>query len=289
MTKKIIEREKISLNQSQTKLLISGWGDKIIKNSEVEKITYISDGLKIKGYLAYPKNFTGKNFPCVMWNRGGYLDKGAIDKFTARGMYGQIASLGYCVFASQYRGNAGSEGKEELGGNDVNDILNLMEAAKEVPFADSDNWAMEGWSRGGMMTYLTLLRNKNFWENYGYPKCAILVAAISNVEDYAKEKPDMMERYINIVGKNNYDEEIKKRSVMGLAENLPDIPYLMVHGGKDETVSVQQTLKIAEKFNEIGRKYRLVIFEDGDHYLKNYRKEMGNLRKEWLDKYLKRV
>lgn len=289
MTKKIIQREKISLNPSQTKLIISGWGNEVIGNSEVEKITYISDGLKIKGYFAYPKNIDSDEFPCVMWNRGGYQNKGAIDQFTARGMFGQIASLGYCVFASQYRGNAGSEGKEELGGNDVNDILNLMEASKEIPFANSDNWAIEGWSRGGMMTYLALLRDKNFWKNYGYPKCTILVGAISNVEDYAKERTETMEDYINLVGQENYEDEINKRSIIGLAERLPDIPYLLVHGGEDKTVPVQQTLKIAEKFSAIDKKYRLVIFEDGDHYLKNYRNEMGNLRKEWLGKYLEKV
>ncbi len=104
----------------------------------------------------------GKKFPCIIWNRGGYENKGAIDSFTARGMFGQIASWGYVVFASQYRGNAGGEGKEELGGSDVNDILNLIPLADELPFADKEKWGMEGWSRGGMMTFLTLKQNKKF-------------------------------------------------------------------------------------------------------------------------------
>ena len=159
---KILEREKIKLNEAQTKMLISGWGKDVYDNTIVERITYLSDGLKVKGYIAYPRDNKGKKFPCIIWNRGGYENKGAIDGFTARGMYGQIANWGYVVFASQYRGNAGGEGKEELGGSDVNDILNLIPLADELTFADKEKWGMEGWSRGGMMTFLTLKQNKKF-------------------------------------------------------------------------------------------------------------------------------
>ena len=33
------------------------------------RITYLSDGLKVKGYLAIPKN--GNKYPCIIYNRGG--------------------------------------------------------------------------------------------------------------------------------------------------------------------------------------------------------------------------
>ena len=52
---KFIEREKIELNETQIKMLISGWGKEVYENTIVERITYLSDGLKVKGYIAYPK------------------------------------------------------------------------------------------------------------------------------------------------------------------------------------------------------------------------------------------
>ncbi|MFO7447692.1 MAG: prolyl oligopeptidase family serine peptidase, partial [Ignavibacteriaceae bacterium] len=176
----ILQRDAIQLNPSQTKMLISGWGEETYENAVVEKITYLSDGLKVKGYIAYPKNTQSEKLPCIIWNRGGYQNKGAIDHFTARGIFGNLASWGYVVFASQYRGNDGGEGKEEIGGNDVNDILNLIPLADEFSFADKNSWGIEGWSRGGMMTYLTLLKNPNF-------KCAVLTGAISNIKAYAEK------------------------------------------------------------------------------------------------------
>jgi hypothetical protein len=49
----ILERKKIELNSSQTKLIISGWGEEVYENSIVEKIIYLSDNLKIKEYIAF--------------------------------------------------------------------------------------------------------------------------------------------------------------------------------------------------------------------------------------------
>ena len=166
------------------KMALSGWGNEAIEKSVVEKISYLSDGLKVKGYLAYPAGQTSKKYPCVIWNRGGYKNNGAIDHFTARGIFGQIASWGYVVFASQYRGNVGGEGTEEMGGADINDILNLKPLADELEFADASGWGMIGWSRGGMMTFLALLKDPAF-------KCAVVNGAISDMKGYASSSESL--------------------------------------------------------------------------------------------------
>ena len=280
MSSKFIEREKIELSEPQTKMLISGWGKDVYENTIVERIIYLSDGLKVKGYLAYKKNIEGKKFPCIIWNRGGYENRGAIDTFTARGMFGQISSWSYVVFASQYRGNAGGEGKEELGSSDVNDILNLIPLADELPFAEKEKWGMEGWSRGGMMTFLTLKQNKNF-------RCAVLVGAISDFKMNANKNPDIKKYYSGLIGKDNLEEEINKRSAINFVDQLPKIPYLLLHGLADEDVSPLQSIELSKKFYELNILHRLVLFEGGDHYLKKHRKEVDELRKMWFEKYLK--
>lgn len=279
MEPKIIERQKINLNDTQTKMLISGWGQGVFDNSIVEKIVYQSDGLKVKGYLAYPMDET-KRYPCVIWNRGGAKNSGAIDSFTARGMFGQIASWGFVVFASQYRGNAGGEGKEQLGGEEINDILNLVTIAKELPFANINKWGIEGWSRGGMMTYLTLQKNHNF-------KCAILVGAISNFRQHLERNPQSENSYREMIAGVNFDEAIEKRSAINFVDQLPDIPYLIVHGVDDKIVSPLQAIEMSRKMISLKIPHRLILFEGGDHFLKNHRKELDLIRKFWYDKYLK--
>ena len=289
-TSKIINREEIKLNETQTKMVISGWGKDTFEGSVVEKITYLSGlpaesnekagNLKVKGYIAYPKNYGNKKFPCLIWNRGGYLNKGAIDRFNARGIFGQLASWGYAVFASQYRGNDGGEGKEELGGEDVNDILNLIPLAEELPMANKDLWGIEGWSRGGMMTLLALRRNKIF-------RCAVLVGAISNLKQNAQSDPDTNEFYKSLIREKNFEYELGKRSAINFADELPDIPYLIIHGGDDKTVSPQQSIELSKRFSELNIRHKLVILESGDHFLKKHRKQVDEMKREWYGKYLK--
>ncbi len=216
----IIERNKIELTDSQNSMINSGWGEGIIKNTIVEKITYLSDGLKVKGYVAYPGD-TSKKYPCIIWNRGGIGNRGVIDSFTARGLFGQLASWGYVVFASQYRGNDGGEGKDEFGGDDLNDVLNLTPLAKEFEFADDDRWGIEGWSRGGMMTYLALTKNNH----PAYPaanfKCAIITGGIANLRCNSDESPFMRRLYEATMGKYE-DEEFNKKCESRSIVNFPD-------------------------------------------------------------------
>ena len=53
------------------------------------------------------------------------------------------------VLASQYRGNDGGQGKEEFGGSDINDVLNLIPLAESISFMNADRIVMLGFSRGG--------------------------------------------------------------------------------------------------------------------------------------------
>ncbi len=290
---KILERNPVRLNQSQEKMIISGWGKEVIENTVVEKITYLSDGLKVIGYVAYPIRHGGQSekYPCVIWNRGGYSDRGAIDSFTARGIYGQLASWGYVVFASQYRGNDGGEGKDEFGGNDVNDVLNLIPLADEFDFAYKEKWGIEGWSRGGMMTYLALTRNHNPVYPAGGFKCAIVSGGIANLRCSSDESPFMRRLFEATLGEYKGEEFYEKcdsRSIVKFADKLSKTtPILMIHGTNDDRVLPHDSLDLSYKLLEYKIPFRLVMLEGGDHFMKKYRKEVDEMRKSWYEKYLK--
>ncbi|NWF88913.1 MAG: prolyl oligopeptidase family serine peptidase, partial [Ignavibacteriaceae bacterium] len=166
-----------------------------------------------------------------------------------------------------------------VGGNDVNDILNLIALADELPQADANCWGIEGWSRGGMMVFLTIQQNHNF-------KCAVLVGAISNVEEYANTNSKLKSYYENLVGKERLEKEMQKRSAINFVNELPKIPYLLIHGAADETVSPNQSVELAKKLDELKTPNKLVLPQNGDHFLRKNRKEVDGLRKEWYKKYL---
>ena len=280
---KFLTRDIINLSEQEKKMIGSGWGKDSLEKTVVEKITYLSDGLKVSGYIAYPKDDT-KKYPCIIWCRGGIGDTGAIDKFTARGIYGQIASWGYCVFASQYRGNDGSEGHDDFGGDDLNDVLNLIPLADEVPQANINIWGIEGWSRGGMMAYLTLTKTNIF-------KAAIVLGGIANLHCNSNESIFMRRLYEQTLGRYKEDEfknGCKTRSIVNFADQLSKTtPMLIIHGNADSRVLPHDSLDLSYKLLDFKIPYRLVMLEGGDHFLKSHRKEVDEMRKNWFEKYLK--
>ncbi len=283
MTSRIIERAVITLDESQKKMVASGWGKGAIENAVVEKITYLSDGLKVKGYIAYPKKESEK-YPCIIWNRGGLGELGVIDSFNAQGIFGLIASWGYVVFASQYRGNDGSDGREEFGGNDLNDVLNLMPLAEEIPGADASRWGVEGWSRGGLMTYLLLMKTDIF-------KAAVTVGGVSNLH-CEKKQSKFIEQLVKRTFGNLSDEQKERfcneRSVINFAEKITaKTPLLIVHGTADDRVPVEDSIELSRILLKNRTNLKLLLFEEGTHFLRDHKEELNRVRKDWFDKFLK--
>ena len=239
--------------------------------------------MKVKGYIAYPVD-DSKKYPCIIWCRGGIGNKGIIDSFNARGIFGQLASWGYVVLSSQYRGNDGGEGYDEFGGGDLDDITNLIPIAEDIPQADTIKWGIEGWSRGGMMTYLTLTRTDIF-------KAAVVTGGIANLRCNARESTFMKKLYEVTMGQSGSDDfniKCESRSVVNHADKLcRTTPILMIHGTKDNRVLPHDSLDLSYKLLEQNITYRLVMLENGDHFLKSHRQEVDRQRKEWFEKYLK--
>ena len=283
MSNKLIDRTEILLTAQQQKMIESGWGKDVLEKTIVEKITYLSANLKVKGYFAYPKD-DSKKYPCIIWCRGGIGNAGAIDKFTARGIFGQLASWGYCVFASQYRGNDGGEGHDDFGGDDLNDVLNLIPLADEIPQANKDVWGIEGWSRGGMMTYLTLTKTNIF-------KAAVVLGGIANLRCNSEESKFMRRLYEHTLGRYEESEfkgRCETRSIVNFPEKLSKTtPILIIHGNADNRVLPHDSLDLSYKLLDLKIPYRLVMLEGGDHFLKSHRKEVDEMRKNWFEKYLK--
>jgi dipeptidyl aminopeptidase/acylaminoacyl peptidase len=192
-------------------------------------------------------------------------------------MFGQLASWGYVVLASMYRGSIPGEGEDDLAYGAVEDILHLMKIAEELPFADTSRWAMEGWSRGGF-TALNLLRGE---QNF---KAVILSGAICDLS-LGFENSDYFAG--ELLKKFNYEELIKELSPIHAVDKLPKTAnYLIIHGAKDKTVPPAHSINLATKMLERGFNLRLCILDGGDHFLRTHRRETERLRKAWLEKYL---
>ncbi len=163
------------------------------ETTETHRLTYLSEGLEVVGYMVKPKEVE-KELPLLIYNRGGNQEYGKIDEKTLSSYLSYWANKGYIVLASQYRGNDGGEGKEEFGGSDVNDVLNLARVAEEIPNVDQDSTVMLGKSRGGMMTYLAI---KNEMEL----KAAAIVGGPTDLaESFNSRGASMKRMLIDLIG-----------------------------------------------------------------------------------------
>jgi dipeptidyl aminopeptidase/acylaminoacyl peptidase len=254
----------------------------ILAQVDLKSMTYLSDGLKVKGYLAVPKR--GDRLPCLIFNRGGNRAFGALTDGSAARVLGKLATWGYVAVASQYRGNAGGEGREEFGGADLQDVLNLIPLLESLPQADPSRIGMYGWSRGGLMTYLALTKTDRI-------RAAVIGGGMSDAFDTVKRRPEMNTRQFAEVIPDytqHKDATLRARSPVLWPERLhKHTPLLLLHGSADWRVHPTQALAMASALYASQHPFRFVFFEGGDHGLSEYREEVDALVKAWLDRYVR--
>ncbi len=241
-------------------------GFEYIDSIDIFKINYLSDGLRVNGFLVQPKE-AGK-YPCLIFNRGGNRETGALKIPQAVTIMGMLAKEGYVVIASNYRGNGGGEGQEEFGGKDLNDVLILPKVLAEIENADTNKIGMYGVSRGGMMTYMALTKMNNI-------KAAAVIGAPSDKFAGIKDRPGFDNMFLEMIPNyaTNREEELKKRSAVFWADQFPkDVPILMMHGTSDWRVKPYQSLKLALEFDKYRIPYRLIMYEGADHGISEHRK-----------------
>lgn len=244
-------------------------------NLALTTFTYPSDAETVAGVMVAPKG--DGPFPVVIYNRGGRNSFGAISPLTVTGFFSDLANAGYLVIASQYRGGPGSTGKDEFGGADVNDVLNLLPVIDNLPNADPKRIGMVGVSRGGMMTYLALLKTDRI-------KAAVTVGGVFNLVRNAAQRPGMAGVFKECFGGGSMDMATRS-AIMGastMGDALSRIPILLLHGSADDRVDPRDATDLADKLPSA----KAIVIPGGNHGLTNV---WGIRMKETLDWFSKHV
>jgi len=251
-----------------------------------ERVVYESEGLRIVGFLAYPKGSAeaAARLPCVLWNRGGNREFGAITPVSFLGRAQRVTAWGYVLFASNYRGSPGSEGQDEFGGSDVDDVHNAIRVFDNLAFADRDRIGMWGHSRGGMMTYIALTKTDRI-------RAAVIGAGSADLERWISLRPEMdTEVAAQIVPnwKTERAQAIAARSAVRFVDRLPaNVPILLVHGTADWRVDPRDSMDMARALFAIRKPVSLLLIEGADHTITERRDEYYQAAKVWMDRYVR--
>lgn len=253
-----------------------------IDSIQVKKIIYQSNGERVCGYVITPAD-TSKKYPCIIYNRGGNRDYGSLKLSQLFIELGRIAARGYVVAASNYRGSGCSTGKDEFGGADVDDVLNLIPVLGGYVQADTSRIGMYGSSRGGMMTYLCLARTNSI-------KAAVSQAGPSDLVRVTEERNEMENVFKELIpGYGSYKDSLlfNRSAVKWPGQFDKNCPLLLLHGTDDKRVSSLHAVRLRKLLVKHGVPVKLVLFKGDDHGLTKNHDKARQLIIDWFDEHLK--
>ena len=250
-------------------------------NFELQKVTYLSGGLKVTAYLYKPRRTGGQKLPAVIFNRGSTVRGDIAPELVV--FFHRLGSAGFVVLAPLLRQSDGGEGRDEVGGADVDDLMNIVPVAKAVGFVDVGNLFMYGESRGGMMTFQAVRRK--------FPmNAAAVFGAFTSMQELVDEHP---RQYTPALFKQLWpDYETRKgelfeaRSAVLWADQL-HVPLLVMHGGDDRAVNPAHSLNLAQRLQKAGKVYELLVYAGDNHILSRNQEDRDQRAVRWFRKHLK--
>ncbi|MCM3269635.1 alpha/beta hydrolase family protein [Paenibacillus elgii] len=224
----------------------------LAKGISLYRLTYISQGLQVKGYLAVPDS--AMPVPGLIYCRGGIRKVGMVRK---RRIF-SMARRGYAVFAPFYRGNEGGEGREDFGGEDRFDVHHAITLMQSLPEVQSGPIPLIGFSRGALMALLAAKE----CEGAGP---VVVWGGVSDLLDTYEERVDLRRMLKRVVGHPRKQAECyERRSPVCWADAIR-VPVMIVHGTADAQVSVEQARKLGLALEQAGKEYTMELYDGLGH------------------------
>jgi dipeptidyl aminopeptidase/acylaminoacyl peptidase len=162
----------------------------------------------------------------------------------------EAVAKGYVVIAPEYRGSIGY-GKEfydaiDYGGNEVDDVVTAVDVLKsKYPIVDPARIGIIGWSHGGMITLLSILRNETMF------KAAVAMVPVTNLfqrlawkgVERQHQAIDPANRYGGLP--NERHDVYKERSPLYNIDKL-QIPLYVGVTRNDEDVNIEEDMQLVD-------------------------------------------
>jgi dipeptidyl aminopeptidase/acylaminoacyl peptidase len=246
-----------------------------------EQFTYESDGLTVGAYLYRPRNRSSSPLPVIVYNRGSFTRPTGFagEMLVMANRYGRA---GFIVVAPHYRGSNGWQGRDEMGGADLADVMNIVPPLARIEGADASRVYLAGESRGGMMVYQAL--------RDGFPaKAAAVWGAFTDLapviapgSPQAKFSqlifPDLEKKPEAI------DAIIERRSAIRWADRIRT-PLLIMHGTADQDIPVEHSQRMAAELTRLGSTHRLLLFDGEQHRIGGRGADRDAAAIEWFRRF----
>jgi len=253
-----------------------------------------SDGQTIEGVLYWPPGeHRSQGLPLMVDIHGGPWSARTAALAATGGGWAYypalLASRGYLVLEPNYRGGTG-RGVEFLRAIEgyscsrpADDVLTGVDALVEDGWADPDRMGVMGYSYGGLMTNCLIGRTSRF-------RVAASGAGLWNDASYFGSSDNFAQTDIRYDGLAPWEdpERFWDESPISRAGNI-DTPTLIVFGGADRRVPVEQGLELYRALEYRGVPAELLVFPGQAHGFTRPEYKLKKVQAElaWIDRYMK--
>ena len=221
-----------------------------------------TEGVKLNGYMIKPPLYDpNKKYPLFMYLYGGPGNQQVTDQWMGAfyWWFQMLAQKGYVVACVDNRGTGGrgAEFKKmtymQLGHYETIDQIEAAKYLSAKPFIDEKRTGIFGWSYGGYMSSLCLLKGNDVFE------MGIAVAPVTNWKWYDSI---YTERFMRTEKEN--PQGYHDNSPIYFADQLKG-KYLLVHGLADDNVHFQNSAEMARALVEANKQYETYIYTNKNH------------------------
>ncbi len=219
-------------------------------------------GTTLHGWMIKPPGFdSGTEYPLLMFLYGGPGSQMVVDRWEVRyhWWFQMMAQKGFVIACIDNRGT-GARGEEfkkmtylQLGKFETEDQIDAAHYLSDLPFIDDDNVGIFGWSYGGYMSSLCLLKGNDVF------KAAIAVAPVTNWKWY---DTIYTERYMRTESENR--SGYQDNSPVYFADRLKG-DYLLVHGMADDNVHFQHTVEMVNALIANNKQFDTYFYPNQAH------------------------
>ena len=244
----------------------------------VEMVT--DDGFALPGMIVYPKGFDpSKKYPVHVDIYGGPNTPMVRDRWVTPNERNQWWSENGIIQLTVDPRDAGHNGRKgldmvyrQLTVYEIKDFCAWADWLRELPYVDGDRIGVEGFSFGGTMTAMLVMRHSDRFP-YG--------VAGGGVYDWALYDSHYTERYMDTPQNNPEGYAVSR--VLDYAGEYPvgygdaaalrskePVMLKLTHGTGDDNVHHQNTLQLIDVLHREGKKFELMVYPDGMHGYHGY-------------------
>lgn len=220
------------------------------------------NGNDLNMWMIKPSNFDpNKKYPLLMFQYSGPGSQSVANVFFSTNdyWYQLLANEGYIIACVDGRGT-GFKGaafqkvtQNELGKYELEDQVDAAELLGSRDYIDEERMGIWGWSFGGFMAANAIFQA---------PDTFSLAIAVAPVTSWRFYDTVYTERFMGTPQENpsGYDENSPINHVDGLEGD-----FLLVHGGGDDNVHVQNSMRMIEALIQANKQFDWRIYPDRNH------------------------